>query len=357
MIRSFNAERIHAVSIPENATDLDARATAEHLGPDDVRSAAKRIAGRVVRTPTLRVPVLDERAGARLFLKAENLQRIGAFKARGAMHALSRLDPEARSRGVITYSSGNHAQAVALAAREFGVPATICMPTDAPGVKVAGVRRLGAEIVFAGTTSDDRKAEAHAIHERTGAPIVQPFDHEDIVCGQGTATMELLEDVEQAGEKLDALIVPVGGGGVIAGACVASRDVDLPIYAAEPHGCDAMSASLEAGHRVAVSPGPTLGDGLKPVMVGALNFEICRRRGVTGQRVNDGEMAAALVSLLFHGKVLVEPSGAAALAIALRRTLPARDGVEPRCIGVMLTGGNVDPALVADLISRYAEAS
>ena len=366
MIPSFKAERIHGVSIPGNASTRTspeaapdpglAETLAETLGPDHVHAAAERIAGKVVRTPTLRVPVLDARAGAELFLKAENLQRIGAFKARGAMHALSRLDPDRRARGVITYSSGNHAQAVALAASSFGVTATICMPTDAPAVKVAGVRRLGAQIVFAGTTSDDRKREAHAIAERTGAPIIQPFDHEDIVCGQATATLELLEDVAALGVSLDALIVPVGGGGVIAGACIASRDLDLPVYAVEPHGCDAMARSLEAGTRVPVTPGPTLGDGLKPVMVGALNFAICRRRGVRGLRVDDQEMGSALVALLLHGKALVEPSGAAGLAAALRGGIRARDGSPARRVGVILTGGNVDTDVLTALLAAHAAA-
>jgi threo-3-hydroxy-L-aspartate ammonia-lyase len=333
---------------------------AERLGTADVRAAAARIRGQVVRTPTLRVPRLDALASAEveLFLKAENMQRIGAFKARGAMHAVGRLAPEARARGVITFSSGNHAQAVALAAREFGIPATIAMPLDAPAVKLAVVRELGAEVVMAGYTSEDRKTVAYEIQAQTGAAIIQPFDDPDIICGQGTATLELLED---AGAPLDAIVVPVGGGGVIAGACLAARETNTPIFSVEPHGCDALARSLEAGERVRVEPGPTLADGLKPVMVGALNFEIARR-GVAGSfRVDDEELGRALVSVLLRAKILVEPSGVAGVAAILREASRLREqlvdrlGVidRPLRCGVLLTGGNVDPALVAELLGRW----
>ena len=340
---------------PEHAS-----AWAERLGPADVRAAAERIAGRVIHTPTLRLPRLDALAPApvELFLKAENMQRIGAFKARGAMHAIGRLEPEARARGVITFSSGNHAQAVALAAKSFGVPATIAMPIDAPKVKLAVVRELGAEVVMAGTTSEDRRKVAYELAARSGAAIIQPFDHPDIVCGQGTATAELLAD---AGVELDALIVPVGGGGVLAGACVAARDHATQIYSVEPVGCDAMARSLAAGERVPVEPGPTLADGLKPVRVGALNFEIAKRRVRGSFTVDDDELGRALVQILARGKVLVEPSGAAGVAAALREAPRLREelGVHtrPLRIGVMITGGNVDPALVAELLGKWGASA
>ena len=315
----------------------------------DVRAAAERIAGRVVKTPVLRHRALDEAAGASLWLKAENLQHIGAFKARGAMHAVGRLSEHARGRGVITFSSGNHAQAVALAAKSYGARATIVMPTDAPKIKVAGVRELSGEVVFSGTTSDERKATALELAEKTGAAVIQPFDHPDIVAGAGTATLELHAAVAEAGEPpLDALLVPVGGGGLIAGACLASEELGVPVYSVEPHGCDSMAQSLAEGERVAVPPGPTIGDGLKPVTVGALNFEIAQR-GVKGSfHVDDEGMGRTLVKLLVRAKVLVEPSGAAALAAALARVLP-----EAKRIGVLLSGGNVDPGVVARLVDEY----
>lgn len=334
----------------------DASEWAERLGPADVRAAAARIHGQVVRTPTLRIPRLDALASApvELFLKAENMQRIGAFKARGAMHAVGRLSPEARARGVITFSSGNHAQAVALAAREFAIPATIAMPLDAPAVKVAVVRELGAEVVMAGYTSEDRRTVAYEIQAKTGAAIIQPFDDPDIVCGQGTATLELIEDADA---PLDAIVVPVGGGGVIAGACLAARAAKLPVYSVEPDGCDALARSLEAGERVRVEPGPTLADGLKPTMIGALNFEIAKRDVAGSFRVDDDELGRALVSVLLRAKVLVEPSGAAGVAAVLREASRLRERLgnvdRPLRCGVLLTGGNVDPSLVAELLGRW----
>ncbi len=328
----------------------------ERLGAADVRAAAARIRGQVVRTPTLRAPRLDALASAKveLFLKAENLQRIGAFKARGALHTVGRLEPEQRARGIITFSSGNHAQAVALAAREYRIPATIAMPLDAPKIKLAVVRELGAEVVMAGYTSDDRRTVAYELQAKTGATIIQPFDDPDIICGQGTATLELLED---AGAPLDAILVPVGGGGVIAGACLAAHAAGVPVFSVEPQGCDALARSLEAGERVRVEPGPTLADGLKPVSVGELNFEICRRHVAGSFRVDDDELGRALVSILVRAKILVEPSGAAGVAAILREAPRLREqlGVvdRPLRLGVILTGGNVDPSLVAALIERW----
>jgi threo-3-hydroxy-L-aspartate ammonia-lyase len=322
---------------------------------DDVRAAAERIANRVWRTPVVRCPALDALAGCELWLKAENLQRIGAFKARGAMHAVGRLDPDTRARGILTYSSGNHAQAVALAAREYGVSATIAMPTDAPAIKVAAVRELGADIVFAGTTSQDRKAAALRIQAETGAPIIEPFDAPDIVAGAGTATLELLDEVRERtnGGSLDLLLVPVGGGGLIAGACLVAAARGVTVHSVEPHGCDALARSLEQGERLAVEPGPTLADGLKPVRVGALNFAIAREHVRAAHRVDDEAIGRAMVRLLVRAKLLVEPSGAAALAAALSGELEG----SPRRVGVLLSGGNVDPARVASLVHRHGDTA
>ena len=340
---------------PQEAVKL-----AEGLRGADVRAAAERIAERVHRTPVLRVPEIDDAAGCEVWFKAENLQRIGAFKARGAMHAVGRLPPEIRQRGVLTFSSGNHAQAVALAAAAYGIPAHICMPEDAPPIKVEAVRRMGATVELAGLTSEDRKAACLAQAIKSGGIVIQPFDHPDIVCGAGTATLELREQVRQAcGEELDALIVPVGGGGVIAGACVASRDANgraFPIYSAEPDNCDAMARSIEAGERVAVEPGPTLADGLKPVRVGLLNFEIAKRDLAGCLSVGDEELGRAFCQILIRSKTLVEPSGAAGLAALLKARAQGQFEAHKR-VGIMLTGGNLQPELAAQLINRYgAEA-
>ena len=320
-----------------------------------VLAAARRLAGQVRRAPVVRSPALDAMAGAELWLKAESLQHIGAFKARGALHAVGRLSAEERGRGIITYSSGNHAQAVALAARRHGITARIAMPEDAPGIKVDAVRALGADIVFAGKTSLERRQAALAMQAETGAVIIEPFDHPDIIAGQGTATLELLEQVaEETGGPLDALLVPVGGGGLIAGACLACQGTGTRVYSVEPVGCDAMARSLARGERVAVEPGPTIADGLKPTQVGVLNLAIAREHVAGSHTVADEDIGRALVALAIHAKLVVEPSGAAALAAALGRLLPLQHeaGRRPR-VGVILSGGNLAPTLLADLVRRH----
>jgi threonine dehydratase len=314
------------------------------VGSDDVRAAARFLEGKVVKTPVLRIPDLDRISGAELWLKAENLQHIGAFKARGALLAVSRLDPRERARGVITYSSGNHAQAVALAARSYGVSAHITMPEDAPAIKVAAVRALGASVLFASTTSEDRRLEALRIQERSGGAIIPPFDHPDIIAGQGTATLELLD---QAG-GLDLILVPVGGGGLCAGACLAAAERGVEVYSVEPSTCDAMAQSMEKGQRVTVMPGPTIADGLRPVQVGELNFAIAQKHLSGWLRVDDEAIGRALASALVYGKILVEPSGAAALAAALTDQRFAG-----KRVGVILSGGNIGLADLGSLLQRY----
>jgi threonine dehydratase len=312
---------------------------------DDVKRAAAFLSGKVKRTPVIRSPELDAIAGAELHLKAECMQHIGAFKARGATYCVGMLTEAERQRGVITYSSGNHAQAVALAARRYGVRCDVAMPEDAPDIKVKNVRALGAHIVVAGLTSDDRKKVAHEIQAKTGGIIIQPFDDPHIIAGQGTATLELFDEVGE----LDALLVPVGGGGLIAGACLVAAGHDTKIYSVEPHNCDAMGQSLEAGERVPVQPGPTIADGLKPVMVGELNFAIAKEHVSAALRVDDAQIGRALSSLVVFAKTLVEPSGAAALAAALSRMVPGK----PRRIGVLLSGGNFSAAQLSDHLKIY----
>ncbi len=331
--------------------------TVDHVGlrgdrrvrRSDVEAAATRLRGRIVRTPVIRNDVLDEIAGTELWVKAENLQHIGAFKARGALNNALQLTTEELARGLITYSSGNHAQAVALAANQLGASATIAMPIDAPTVKVDVVRRLGATVVPIGTTSLERKAKALEIANETGGIIIEPFDHPHTIAGQATATLEFERQLmEQGVEPLDALIVPCGGGGILAGACVIA-DRATAVYGVEPFGCDSLGQSLRAGHIVAVEPGPTLADGLKPTRIGALNFKTIATRISESFVVSDDELGRAMIELLLRAKLLVEPSGAAALAIALGRKLPGT----PKRVGVMLTGGNVAPSTIAQLISEY----
>lgn len=316
---------------------------------DDVVAAAAFLGGAVMRTPVIRSGELDALAGTELWLKAECSQHIGAFKARGALRHVGKLAERlGETPKLITYSSGNHAQAVALAAKRYGVSADITMPKDAPAIKVERVRALGASIHFAGYTSAHRKDAALELQHKHGGHIVPPFDDPDIIAGQGTATLELLAEAQQDGGSLDALIVPVGGGGLIAGACLVAAHHGVIVYSAEPRGCDAMGQSLEAGHRVAVEPESTIADGLKPVEVGELNFAIAKQVVRKSFRVDDREIGHALTTLLFRGKTLVEPSGAAALAVALRGEFSGL-----KRVGVILSGGNIGAEQLATLLRDY----
>ena len=314
-------------------------------------SAQERLRGQVFATPVLRSDELDEASGAQLWLKAENMQRVGAFKARGAYNAIAQLGVEQSANGVTTYSSGNHAQAVAWAARNFQLAATIFMPTDAPAIKLEAVKAMGAEVVSVGTTSIERQGAARKYSEETGATIIEPFDHPHTIVGQATASLELQQEVaiRTHGATLDQLFVPVGGGGLIAGACLAFEGSPTEIIAVEPEGCSSMKASLAAGKVVAMEPDPTLADGLKPTRVGELNFAIAKDRLSDAVTVNDEEIGAALVKLLLTTKTLVEPSGAAALAGALRS---ARRG---KRVGVILSGGNIAPAMLANLVKTHGQ--
>tara|TARA_R110002096_G_scaffold250980_2_gene443597 strand:- start:5234 stop:6220 length:987 start_codon:yes stop_codon:yes gene_type:complete len=312
-------------------------------------SAQQRLRGKVYITPVLRNYDLDEECGAQLWLKAENMQRVGAFKARGAYNAISQLTADQLKNGITTYSSGNHAQAVAWAARGFRLNATIFMPTDAPAIKVDAVKALGAEVVSVGTTSLERHAAAVEFAAESGATIIEPFNHPDIIAGQATASLELQQEVAARanGAVLDELFVPVGGGGLIAGACIAFEGSPTKIIAVEPEGCSSMKASLAAGKVTAMEPGPTLADGLKPTRVGELNFAIAKDRVSDAITVNDKEIGMALVKLLLTTKTLIEPSGAAALAGALRCATKGKR------VGVLLSGGNIAPATLANLLRTH----
>jgi threonine dehydratase len=314
----------------------------------DVEAARRRIQGAIRRTPTIRCTELEREGGPELWLKLESLQHVGAFKARGAHNAVAKLSNEQRQQGLLTYSSGNHAQAVALAGKRFGVPVVIAMPEDAPTIKVESVRSLGAKIIFAGTTSTDRKQAAHDYQTQHGGIIIEPFDHFDTIAGQGTATLELLEQMAEMQRIPDALIAPVGGGGLIAGAAVALTGTNTRLYSAEPEGCDALRQSLGRGELCDVVPGPTLADGLKPTRIGELNFEILKGRVTDSFAVDDREIGEALVRLLVRAHLLIEPSAAAALAVALREPL---DGAQT--VAVLVSGGNVAPELVAELIEQH----
>lgn len=318
----------------------------------DIAEAAERIAGHAVRTPLLASPALDAIAGGRLLIKAEPLQRTGAFKFRGAWNRLSHLDPAERARGVVTYSSGNHGQAVAAAAALLGVRATIVMPRDAPRVKMEGTRAHGAEIVSYDRASEDREAVAEGIAAATGAVIVPPYDHPLIIAGQGTVGLELAEQAAEQGATPDAVLVPCSGGGLIAGCAIAIKErwPDAAIHAVEPAGFDDTARSLASGHRESIAGGSeTFCDALRVAMPGALTFAINRRLLAGGLAVSDAETGGAMAAAFRHLKLVVEPGGAVALAAALTGRFDCRD----RTVAVVCSGGNVDAETFARVITQY----
>lgn len=317
----------------------------ELVSLDDIQAAAVRIRPAARVTPLLDVPWPGPEGGdRRLWLKCESLQPMGAFKIRGATNMLRQLTPDALARGVITYSSGNHGQAVALAARELGVPAVIVMPTTAPAVKVDGAKMYGAEVMFAGTTSADRKTRAEAVASERGLTMVPPFDHPWIIAGQGTVGIEILEQCPSVG----TVFVEVGGGGLIAGvaACLKESRPDVRIVGVEPEGAAKMTRSLAAGKPVTLDATSSIADGLMAVRPGDLNFAHVRAYVDEVVTVSDGAIECMVPWLFRHARLVVEPSGAvAATAVALGLGHPMGDVV------AIVSGGNVEPALFARLIS------
>ena len=313
------------------------------ITPIDIEQAAARLVPVVHRTPVLRSRSLDALAGASLYLKAENLQRAGTFKIRGAYNKIARLPDDSRSRGVISYSSGNHAQGVALAAALLGVRATIVVPSDIVAAKRDATAGYGAEIIECGTTSADRRSYAEALAREQGLALVAPYDDPDIIAGQGTVALELLDDVPD----LDALVVPVGGGGLAAGCAILarSRRPSIRLLGVEPEDADDTRQSIEAGRPVRIPAPRTIADGLRAVEPGEITFEINRRLLDAVVTVSDSEIRQAMRLLLERMKILVEPSGACALAAVLS----GRTGLQGR-IGVVLSGGNVEIAALPALL-------
>lgn len=300
----------------------------------DVRAAAERIRGHVHRTPVLTSATLDAELGARVFAKCENLQKVGAFKARGACNAVMALDAAAAARGVITHSSGNHGAALAWAARTRGIPCTVVMPDSAPAVKVAAVRGYGAEVVLC--RAAERDAVCARLQGERGATLVHPFENAAVIAGQGTAALELLEDVPD----LDVVVTPVGGGGLSAGTAVVVRALRpaAAVLAAEPQAVDDAARSLATGVRQPrVENARTWADGLMTAL-GAPNFELLQRHAVRVVTVDEPSMVAAARWFLERMKIVVEPSSATVLA-ALRAIAPELRG---KRVAMILTGGNTD---------------
>lgn len=313
---------------------------------EDVRAAAARIAGHVHRTPVLTSSTADARIGAKLFFKAETFQRVGAFKARGAFSRLTLLSETERARGVVAFSSGNHAQAVALAARDLGVPATIVMPDDAPALKLAATRGYGAEVLLYDRRREDREAIARRLVEERGVILVPPFDDEAVIAGQGTAALELLEEVPD----LDAVVTPCGGAGLLAGTAVAATGLSpgIRVLGVEPEAGNDVARSLAEGSRIAIPVPETIADSLQTTRVGERNFPILQAIVEGVVTVTDLELRQAMVFLFSRMKLVVEPGGSAAAAALLAGRIT---NVAGRRVGVVLSGGNVDPVRFSELVA------
>jgi threo-3-hydroxy-L-aspartate ammonia-lyase len=316
---------------------------------DDVRAAARRIEGVAHRTPVLTSRALDEATGATVLLKAENLQRIGAFKFRGAYNTVGSLPAAERARGVATVSSGNHAQAVALAARLHSTPAVILMPEDSPAGKLAATAGHGAEVIRFDRYGQDREDLLGALVAERGLVPVHPYDDERVMAGQGTVALELIEDAD----ALDLLLVPVGGGGLISGCSTAAKALlggDVRVVGVEPEAGDDVRRSLQAGERVRIPVPRTIADGQQLATPGELTFAVIRERVDDVVLVSDAEIVAAMRFLFERLKTVAEPSGATALAALLAGRVEARG----RRVGVVITGGNVTADRFAELISGAA---
>jgi threo-3-hydroxy-L-aspartate ammonia-lyase len=313
---------------------------------DDVRAAAGRIAGRAHRTPVMTSRLVDELVGATVFFKCENLQRVGAFKFRGAYNALSRFSARQREAGVVAYSSGNHAQAVALAGRLLAVPATIVMPADAPPGKLEATRRYGARVVLYDRYTEDREAIGAGLAAEGGLTLIPPYDHPDVLAGQGTATLELLE---QTG-PVDALFVPLGGGGLLAGSALAARTLapGCEIYGVEPEAGDDGQQSFRGGSIVTIEPPRTIADGAQTTHLGQYTFPIIQSLVDDVLTVPDADLVDGMRLLARFLKLVVEPTGC--LGLAGLRSVAGR--FAGRRVAVILSGGNVEPDRFAELLAR-----
>jgi threonine dehydratase len=318
---------------------------------DRIREARERIRGIARVTPLVDVSVAAARP---LFLKCESLQPGGAFKIRGAYNMIAQLAPDERRRGVVTYSSGNHGQAVALAAREVGVPAVVVMPTTAPAIKIDGARAFGAEVIFAGTTSSDRRARAEDEAAARGLTMVPPFDHEWIIAGQGTAGLEILEQRPDVA----AVIVPIGGGGLIAGVAAAIKHSrpGVRVVGVEPAGAAAMKASVAAGRAITLPKTESIADGLMPVRPGDLTFAHVRAFVDVVLTVTDDEIVDAVSWMFANAKLVAEPSGAASVAAVLGGAVDRWERLDGPMVAIV-SGGNIAAEKLASLVQTRTTAT
>ncbi|HSD84952.1 MAG TPA: pyridoxal-phosphate dependent enzyme [Anaerolineae bacterium] len=317
----------------------------------DVQSAAERLSRIAHRTPIATSRTLNDLVGAEVYCKCENLQRAGAFKFRGAYNAVSQLSAEQKKRGVVSFSSGNHAQALALVGQLLQTPTVIVMPNDAPAVKLAATRGYGAEVVLYDRVEQKREGIARQLGEERGLTLIPPFEHPHIIAGQGTAALELLTEVPD----LDMLIAPVGGGGLISGCSIAAHALkpDIHIFGVEPDTANDTFLSLQKGAIVSTPQSHSIMDGLLPTAPGELTFAIMRQHLEAVALVTDDEATAAVRFLLLRMKLLVEPSGAAPIAALLVGKIP---NVPGKKIGVVLSGGNIDAGKLAEMLISHETA-
>ena len=315
------------------------------LNIDQIHEARERISSRIHHTPVLTSRQFNDVAGKEVYFKCENFQRAGAFKIRGATNKIQSLTPAEKQQGIAAFSSGNHAQAVALAGREAGVRVLVAMPEDAPAAKVAGTRGYGAEVVFYDRHKVDREAFAMDLAERERLIMVPPYDDYFVLAGQGTCGLELVEEVPE----LDAVLAPCSGGGLFAGVAIAAKALNPKIrcYPVEPVTADDTRQSFLKGERVSIPPPPTIADGLRVQIPGKLTFPIVQKLADDVLTVSDEEIIETLRFMLFRMKILVETSGATAAAAVMFKKLPA----DVRRVGVILSGGNIDPDLLQSVIN------
>jgi threonine dehydratase len=311
----------------------------------DVEQAAARLAGAAHRTPVLTSSTANARLGAELFFKCENYQRMGAFKFRGAFNAIARFTDAQRAAGVLTFSSGNHAQAIALSARLAGIRATIIMPNDAPALKVQATKEYGGEVIFYDRYTENREDIARRLAEERGMTLIPPYDHPDVICGQGTAARELFEDVG----PLDVLLVPLGGGGLLAGCALAASGLspDCKVIGVEPEAGNDGQQSLAKGEIVHIGVPKTIADGAMVTHVGEHNFEVIKRRVDAIVTVSDAQLVETMKFFAERMKVVVEPTGCLGAAAALCGVVP----VAGKRVGIVISGGNVDLSRFAELVA------
>ncbi|MCH8916750.1 MAG: threonine/serine dehydratase [Alphaproteobacteria bacterium] len=328
------------------------------VGLEEIRQAAARIAGKAVRTPMLEAPLLNQRAGCRVLVKAESLQLTGSFKFRGAYNRIAQLTRQERGRGVVAYSTGNHAQGVAAAARSVGTAAIIVVPNDIPAIKKANTLSWGAELAFYERGVEDRVAVAEAIADKRRAVIVPPFDDDRVIAGQGTIGLELVDQAAALGVALDAVVIPCGGGGLSAGIATAVKALspETRIFLVEPINYDDTLRSMAAGDRVANDPGhgTTFCDALTAEMPGELTFAINQRLADGVLAIDDDRVADGLYAAFADLKLVVEPSGAIALAALVTGALGQEFDVAGKTIAVIASGGNVDPLAYRDALQKAA---